>query len=325
MNEKDIIKEIINLDEDKIDEWINQRINFLENTTTEDRDEISLTSYILRRAKGEKDNTEVHGYIPKTTRLKKESFELAGFVLDDISYYKQVIDFIREAKDNNIINTEKNMVNNNYIMQIIQCTIINYLGLYSNESKRNTLYNSRADIDNNILSIKEFKRNGSAMCAEKSSMAQNILAFLGYDPMMIYGYMSTDKGINNEAHAYNCIIRNGKAMLVDFTNPSFKDGQYYMPSCYPVNGENLSNFMKGKAQIEVEHKDYYTENGENKEDITSVVYASEEIDPMYFEKKKAKSFSEQEIGKATISVPVEQKDKARQIEEFNKDKKDIIK
>ena len=32
MNEKDIIKEIINLDEDKIDEWIDQRINFLKNT-----------------------------------------------------------------------------------------------------------------------------------------------------------------------------------------------------------------------------------------------------------------------------------------------------
>ena len=36
-------------------------------------------------------------------------------------------------------------------------------------------------------------------------------------------------------------------------------------------------------------------------------------------------FSEQEIGKATISVPVEQKDKAKQIEEFNRDKKEIIK
>ena len=36
-------------------------------------------------------------------------------------------------------------------------------------------------------------------------------------------------------------------------------------------------------------------------------------------------FSEQEIGKATISVPVEQKDKAKQIEEFNRNKKEIIK
>lgn len=324
MSEKDIIEEIRCLDEDKIDEWIDQRINFLENTAIEDRNEISLISYTLRRAKGEKENTEVHGYIPKTTKLKKDSFDIASFVLDDTSYYKQVVDFIRDAKDNNIINTEKDIVNNNYIMQIIQCAIINYLGLYSNESKRNALYNSRADIDNNILSIKEFKRNGTAMCAEKSSMSQNILAFLGYDPMMIYGYMSTNKGVNNQAHAYNCIIRNGKAMLVDFTNPSCKDGQYYRPSCYPVNGENLSKFMKGKAQIEVEHKDFYTENGENKEDITSVVYASEEIDPKYFEKKKTKVYSEQEIGAATIKVPTAQKDKASQVGN-SKDTKNIVK
>lgn len=40
---------------------------------------------------------------------------------------------------------------------------------------------------------------------------------------------------------------------------------------------------------------------------------------------QTRGFSEQEIGKATINVPVSQKDKARQIEEFNKYKKDIIK
>ena len=40
---------------------------------------------------------------------------------------------------------------------------------------------------------------------------------------------------------------------------------------------------------------------------------------------QTRTFSEQEIGKATISVPVEQKDKAKQIEEFNRNKKEIIK
>lgn len=324
MNEKEITKEIKKLDEHEIDEWINKRISFLENTTSEDRDEISLTSYILRRARGEKDNTEVHGYIPKTTQLKKESFDIAGFIIDDTSLYKQVVNSIRQTDDDEIINNEKNIINNKVIMQIIQKVIIDYFGPSSNENKRNELYNLRADIDNNILSIKEFKQNGTAMCVEKSAVAQNILAFLGYDPMLIYGYMSTDKGFTNEGHAYNCIIRNGRAILVDFTNPSYKDGKYFRPSYYSVNGENLSKFMKGMAQVEVEHKDYYTENGEIKKDATVVVYASEEIDPLYFAKKKNKSFSEQEIGAATINVPTLNKDKANQIKN-SQEKNNIVK
>ena len=41
--------------------------------------------------------------------------------------------------------------------------------------------------------------------------------------------------------------------------------------------------------------------------------------------KENKIFSEKEIGKATINVPIEQKDKARQIEEANKEQKNIMK
>ena len=40
---------------------------------------------------------------------------------------------------------------------------------------------------------------------------------------------------------------------------------------------------------------------------------------------QTRTFSEQEIGKATIDIPVEQKDKAKQMEEFNRDKKENIK
>ena len=59
--------------------------------------------------------------------------------------------------------------------------------------------------------------------------------------------------------------------------------------------------MKGKGQVEVQHKDYVTKDENLEEESTSIVYASEEIDPKYFEKKK----DTQELGKETTN---EQKD-----------------
>lgn len=255
MNEKNIVEEIRALKNDEIEKYIEERISTLEDTAVEDRDEISDFNFITRRLNVKKDNTEIHGFIPSKTKLKKMRFDLSSFRLDDTSYYKDVIDYIRKAD-------EKNATNNNYLMGVIQCTIINYLGERGTDQRRNALYDSKSDINDLSLSISNFQRNGTAMCVERSAMAQNILSFLGYDPILIYGYMSSNKGITNEAHAYNCIIREGKAMLVDFTNPIYKDGKYYKPACFPVSGDDLAKFMKGQAQIEIQHKDYVTKDGE---------------------------------------------------------------
>ena len=285
MDEKDIIAQIINMDNAEIDSWIADRVSLLESTAIEDRDEITSTSYTLRRARGEKENTEVQGFIPSKTQLRKMQFDLASFRMDDTSFYKSVIDYIKKAKPESIMRDGK--INNNYIMNIVQCSIINYLGLHSSESRRNALYNSRADIDDEPLSISDFKKNGTAMCVEKSAMAQNILAFLGYNPMMIFGYLSNEKGITNEGHAYNCIIRNGKAMLIDFTNPIMKDGKYHKPAMFSIDSDKLEDFKKGKAQIEVTHRDLHTKGDQIEEEPIQLVYSSEAIDEKYFDKKKA--------------------------------------
>lgn len=287
MDERDIIAQIVNMDKTKIDSWIADRINLLEKTAIEDREEISSISYTLRRQKGEKENTEVQGFIPSRTKLKKMQFDLAAFRMDDTSFYKSVIKLIQKAKPERIVKDGK--INNNYIMNIIQYSIINYLGLHSSEAKRNELYNSKADIDDEPLSIRDFKQNGTAMCVERSAMAQNILAFLGYNPMMIFGYISNEKGNINEGHAYNCIIRDGKAMLIDFTNPIMKDNKYYKPAIYPIDNEKLEDFKKGKAQIEVTYKNLQTKGETIEEKPIQLVYSSEAIDEKYFDKKKAHS------------------------------------
>ena len=277
MDEKEIISQIRGLSENQIQDWINERIKYLQDTAREDREEISINRTWLRRARGEKENTEVHGFIPSTTRIKKMQHDSSAFLVDDESVYRTMVEYLSKID-------EKWAMNNNYVMHLIQHIIINYFGERGVEGRRDALYELKAD--EGEFSIRNFRGNATAMCVERSAMAQNILAFLGYDPMLVFGYMSSDRGVTNEAHAYNCVIRNGKAMLVDFTNPINKDGKYFKPACFNVSGEDLAKFIKGKGQIETLHKDIITNNGELEEDAISLVYASDEIDPQYFEKKK---------------------------------------
>jgi len=103
--------------------------------------------------------------------------------------------------------------------------------------------------------------------------------------MMIYGYASNERQGTNVNHAYTCILRNGKGLLIDFTNPIYKNGEFSKTAIYPISKEVLKSFIDGKGKIEVEHKDIYQKNGMEKEMITRWVYSSDRIDPKYFEKK----------------------------------------
>ena len=144
MDEKQIIQQILDLKENEVEQFIEQRLDELENTAIEDRDEISLISYILRRNKGEKENTEVVGYIPSKTKISKMQFDIASFKVDDKSFYKTIIDYVKKVDNNRIKQGDK--INHNYIMSAIQCTIIDYFGMRGNENRRNVLYNSKDDI-----------------------------------------------------------------------------------------------------------------------------------------------------------------------------------
>ena len=72
---------------------------------------------------------------------------------------------------------------------------------------------------------------------------------------------------------------------------------------FPITQENLQQFMRGKGKVEVQHKDLYQENGIEKEDITTWVYSSEEIDPKYFEvDKKDNSITPQDVTQSTKKI-----------------------
>lgn len=248
MNEKQIIQQIIDLKEEEIDEFIKKRIEELERTATEDREEISPFAVMRSRHMGVRENPEVMGYIPARTHIAKSGMDISSFVLDDNSFYKTIINSIKGVNPDSVKQGDK--VNNNYIMLMVQRAIINYFGLDGNERARNALYDSKTDIENDdcTLSISDFKNNQTGMCVERSAVAENILSFLGYNPMMIYGYASNTREGMNVGHAYTCIIRNGKGMLIDFSNPIYKNGKFFKPAMFPITEENLQAFIKGRRK-----------------------------------------------------------------------------
>ena len=286
-NEFNLIQKMLLLKDDEIDEFIDNRLSFLEENATERREDISFFTVGCSRINGRGESSEVIGYIPSSTNIKKTATDMSSFRLDDKEAYKSLIAFLRKIDSNLIINNGK-LCNNN-VMRLVQAVLIDYFGLYANDNDRTRLYESKADIDedDNSFSVKEFKRNNTGMCVERTALAQNLLAFLGYNPMMVYGYLSKENGDRNIGHAYNIIIRNGKAIIADFSNPIFKDDHFYKTALYPINGETLEHFKKGRGSFAITHKNYHTnEEGEVVETGERRVYSSDEIDPQYFDRKK---------------------------------------
>ena len=293
MNEKEIIAQIRELKDDEIQKWIDERISYLEKNTEVKMPIISLERILFRRELNNTDITEVHGFIPSSTEVMRKGNDASGIKIDDKDIYGFIVDMIRRSNNNDI-------TKNSYIMNVIQTVIVHYFGKKGIASNRNKMYIGLNDFEDDkslkSLSIKEFMGKETAMCTERSAVGQNLLAFLGYDPIMIYGDLSVKDSVVNEAHAFNCVIRGKTAMLVDFFHPVYKDGKLEKASCYKVDEEQLKKFLKGKGQIEVNHKKYHTENGEVIEEVTPYVYSSNEIEPTYFDKyKEEKLDSEKEV------------------------------
>ena len=267
INEFNIVQHIINMDESQIDSFIESRLRSLEENATEHRSELSLFDIGCSRINGRGDTSEVIGYIPRSTNIKHTQNDPIGFSIDDIELYKMLVSYIRETNPEYIVNN--GTLSHKSIMRLVQATLINYFGLGPSEEKRNYLYAKKAT-ESQTLSIIDFKRSETAMSAERSAVAQNLLAFLGYNPMLIYGYSSKkDKDINS-CHCFNIVTTNNTPYLIDFSNPKI-EGKVFKKTCmYQLTDTQFEGFRKGQGIYEV--------SGEKK------VYSSEEIDPLYFDR-----------------------------------------
>lgn len=96
--------------------------------------------------------------------------------------------------------------------------------------------------------LSDFKGTGLAVCVEKSALAQNLSAFLGYDGyMMMSSHCEFPQSDNSDGHAYNVLVTHRGASIYDSTNPIVvhdEDGAYVRtyPALYRLTLESGERF-----------------------------------------------------------------------------------
>ena len=185
-------------DED-IENYVKNRLNYLEK-----KSEKKLISALT----GIKS-----GYITKDSPIHASLIFSSPFYLDDFNLY---VKFVKHLKQFNREKSSENIIDLDVFTLICSMFVID---LFYDSSKktidRHDLYDLKAE-----LSIRDFYKNGSAKCIEKSAVMHNLLCFLGIPSNLIIGELKL-KGEEEgeELHAYNIVNDPKKNLwLVDFTN-----------------------------------------------------------------------------------------------------------
>ena len=147
------------------------------------------------------------------------------------------------------------------IFNLLQKEINDYFGEYGEEDRLNFFVKNGEKTNDEcvrICSLSQIKGRGIAQCAEKASLANNILLILNSMGLFDYkiNYLNALTSINNsypEGHAFlhfDKKNKNGQTthLIYDITNPEIviaNNGEYYYPALYQLNEEEFSTFMNG--------------------------------------------------------------------------------
>lgn len=177
----------------------------------------------------------------------KVSRVLIGFRLDDPTIYNDLMGRIA-----GLIKSKKAI--SSQIPQLVTDTTSFYLmSLYKlggAQAKRDTYYeiqtkmlgeNFRGD---SSFSIKELAGHGMAVCAEHSTVAHNLLMFLGETSVFMTGNdCQIPLGTTHRRHAYNIVRKTPyQALLFDPTNPLDDD---FTAAVYPLGAAEFKSLLEG--------------------------------------------------------------------------------
>lgn len=201
INMNDILNQIIELKtDDQIWHFIINRIFKLELSSEE-------------KTVGQNYTDSFRDYISKKIHFKTaqdfEECECPDLIYDDLEPYFNLIKLIKQ----------NNCCDITHLLLLIQVAIYEYFNPNSIESEKDKIiarYTTYLSSKDKSLSIKIIRKNGIAVCSEKSGLAHNMFKFLGIDSEFVCG------ALNDGYHAYNFIYPNGygsePTILNDSTN-----------------------------------------------------------------------------------------------------------
>lgn len=216
-----ILEEVNNLDDDKLEEYVEKRIEILEDENEEENPVIGYCIDYIPRALdilGQLTKEELivecqvtcDNYIPlyskivyhiETDQNKFTTKNDGGYYyLDDDSY---ILEFCKSIKNKNI----KDFYD---LIDEIYAFICSYFGrieLIDRKQLHQMIYKNENiyfdPINEHVFS--DFKKNGSALCTEISLVVQNILSFLGYNSYFVIGKIQLSDDKPSVDHAFNLV------------------------------------------------------------------------------------------------------------------------
>ncbi len=206
------------------------------------------------------------GAIKPDTEIKR-SEGIVGFCIDDPEIYNNLLDNIREIQ---MLEGYKQHALRKIIPMVILYTVIKYFGNTSISAKdlvRNEeTYSEATDFfeDPNPIHLTELKGKNFAVCAEKAALTQNLAAFLGLDPEIIFGECipdMADESVNLDLHVYNLFQIENRKYLFDPANPHLYrdlDGHIvtYEPAIYRLTDEQVQELEKKGGKVSIVRCDF---------------------------------------------------------------------
>ena len=278
-----IYRQIENLSEEELKEFVEKRIQEVESKRQIDIDEIGyLIDHKPRRLLVEEqdDNKRYeitlrcfyNEYVPKGTKIIYGlTFNQDGIISNEGKFYyvdddSYIEEFCRYIQDKDIENEYELF---DYLQEYLEDKFGSIPVIEREKMHRMIYKNMDRDVFEPIKkrSLSEFYKKGNAMCSEYALLVQNILTFFGFDTCLIIGKEQTGK-TKGEGHAYNFVSfledesQTQKNLLIDFSIPvpvynfEFKE---LGKTPYTIELEDFDEvFLVGflKFEIPVEFPDY---------------------------------------------------------------------
>lgn len=204
------IPELIQLSPEQKHEFVTERVHKLESEAVDPQREIDHMG-----------NPVHHGFISEHSGIRR-NFMVDPVYIDDPEVYELYLDDVAKRLQENGVSPD-NVTR--ATLGAVQTTIADYTGnaygYGGAENKNRAFYMNRSGAGEPKISIKEFKGQAMAVCAEKAALAQNILSFAGFNSTLICSRESELSPGQKEAHAYNLLHTSRGYFLYDPTNLLF--------------------------------------------------------------------------------------------------------
>lgn len=232
----EVIKNIFSLNDDKLANYVKNRVIELEISSDDSRHTLPVIQ---------------EGFISKNTEIKTSDSDKVGYSLDGIDYLEYVKYLRREVDDYNDIDLIA------YTAHYVSDYFDSDLFISREDKREKIIYESSLGLeDSKLPSINCLKGNNQAFCLEHSVLFQNLLSFLGFD-VSCFLLIAL---VNNEikGHTVNIIHLSIddeiKHLYYDMVSMEVCDEDYVGPTVRLVSDDEYNKFMKGILPITVVRK-----------------------------------------------------------------------